>query len=532
MSPIGYAKDGWCQFEFILVVTAFFDQVAHQWLAHYLPVPPMLLRVLRMARILRVMRILKGIKGLRDLLWTLVFSGPSLFNGAPPQRSNPPPAVRPPQASPPAGPPACTGPPACATEQRGVVPRAALPLTSTRRPCAVGSLLGLIIFIYSILGVNLFSFVQYGDSLNEYRNFESVSNAALVLFQCVTADDWSGLMGDAMITPAGGCSYEVGDCGTLLALPYFLTFMLIASFVFLNLIVAVVIENYAMIEKEDPTIASQEAIDAFKDAWALHDPDGKGAVPMDQMVDLVLEIPQPLGLQGVAGRRQALHFCMQLPSLGLRQSDWKDPYTGEARKDGLLFKDVLDALLTFNAKQMGVHVDLGKEHESGDSGEKAEGVKTLLSLRSDAFIHNPEDEGKAYGGLTTRRRGVAQMYAREALAQSVARKHHRMTAVREAQERRRSASSQGGVMGDSATPPPEDKQSLLQQDAPRSDEPEPPKAEPLPVVAEEPTPPKPAAAAKASPAPASKPGANPPAGGKPPPKAGSGPPKGKPPGKK
>ena len=81
MSPIGYFKDRWCAFEFTLVAFALFDQLGHQVLIHYLPVPPMLLRVLRMARILRVMRILKGIKGLRNLLWTLVFSGPSLLNG-------------------------------------------------------------------------------------------------------------------------------------------------------------------------------------------------------------------------------------------------------------------------------------------------------------------------------------------------------------------------------------------------------------------------------------------------------------------
>ena len=401
---------------------------------------------------------------------------------------------------------------------------------------AVGSLLCLIIFIYSVLGVNLFSYVQYGDSLNEYRNFESVSSAALVLFQCITADDWSGLMGDAMITPAGGCSYEAGDCGTPLALPYFVSFMMIASFVFLNLIVAVVIENYSLLEKEDPTIASQEAIDDFKDAWAFHDPNGKGAIAMDQMIDLVMEIPQPLGLANVASRQRALHFCMQLPSLGLRQSDWKDPLTGKHRNDGLLFRDVLDALLTFNAKQMGVHVDVARD----DEGEKAEGVKTLLNLRSESFIHNPEDEGKPFGGLTTRRRGVAQMYAGEALAQAVKRKHNRMTAVREAQERRRAASN-AAAPASVGTAPPEDKQSLLQEGVPRSDEEprseEPPKAEPLPVVAEEPAAPPPAAA-KVSPAPASKPNAKPPPtggktpnAGKAPPKAG-GPPKGKPPGKK
>ena len=43
---------------------------------------PMLLRVLRTFRILRILRLLKGAKGLRDLLMTMVLSFPALVNVA------------------------------------------------------------------------------------------------------------------------------------------------------------------------------------------------------------------------------------------------------------------------------------------------------------------------------------------------------------------------------------------------------------------------------------------------------------------
>ena len=69
----------------------------------------MLLRVMRILRILRILRLLKGAKELRDLIVTMVLSFPSLLN--------------------------------------------------------VGSLLALVIFIYAVLGVNMFTFIAHGDPI-------------------------------------------------------------------------------------------------------------------------------------------------------------------------------------------------------------------------------------------------------------------------------------------------------------------------------------------------------------------------------
>ena len=49
---------------------------------------------------------------------------------------------------------------------------------------------------------------------------------------------------DAMVDEAHGCDPHARptDCGSPLALPYFLSFMVLGSFVFLNLVLAVVLE--------------------------------------------------------------------------------------------------------------------------------------------------------------------------------------------------------------------------------------------------------------------------------------------------
>jgi hypothetical protein len=70
-----YFTDPWCQFDFFLVATSLLNEFSN-----VLPLPPMLLRALRILRILRILRLLKGAKELRKLIVTMVLSFPSLLN--------------------------------------------------------------------------------------------------------------------------------------------------------------------------------------------------------------------------------------------------------------------------------------------------------------------------------------------------------------------------------------------------------------------------------------------------------------------
>ena len=180
-----YFIDGWCRFDFFLVCTSLADQFFADLLAEYLPVPPTILRVMRVARVLRVLRLLKGLKGVRDLVMTLVFAFPGLMN--------------------------------------------------------VGALLLLVMFMFAVFGMNVFTFLAHGDAINEDRNFETFGNAMLLLFQCLTGDGWSEMMDDALITEERGCDpYAVPtDCGSALSVPYFIIYTILGTFVMLNLVVAV-----------------------------------------------------------------------------------------------------------------------------------------------------------------------------------------------------------------------------------------------------------------------------------------------------
>ena len=90
----------------------------------------------------------------------------------------------------------------------------------------ISCLLVLIVFMYSVLGVQLFTYVRHQDYLSDERNFDSFGNAVLLLFQCLTNDGWSYLMDDCMIGPGSGrgCTLEAGDCGLWVSVPYFVSF--------------------------------------------------------------------------------------------------------------------------------------------------------------------------------------------------------------------------------------------------------------------------------------------------------------------
>ena len=58
----------------------------------------------------------------------------------------------------------------------------------------IGSLLLLIILIYAILGVYLFSTVRLSGDLNENANFQSVGTAFITLIRIATGEKWQNLM--------------------------------------------------------------------------------------------------------------------------------------------------------------------------------------------------------------------------------------------------------------------------------------------------------------------------------------------------
>ena len=62
----------------------------------------------------------------------------------------------------------------------------------------VGAILLLLIYIYAILGVNLFATVKLQSDLNRHANFQTFGNAFLTLMRVSTGEAWNSIMHDAV----------------------------------------------------------------------------------------------------------------------------------------------------------------------------------------------------------------------------------------------------------------------------------------------------------------------------------------------
>ena len=114
----------------------------------------------------------------------------------------------------------------------------------------IGALLFILFYIYACLGTFLFR-------ENDPIHFESLHLSLLSLFRVATLEDWT----DIMYTALYGCQdYGYSDleglCRSSQAFPffgwfYFVSFVLLATFIFLNLLIGVIINNMGDIKEKE-----------------------------------------------------------------------------------------------------------------------------------------------------------------------------------------------------------------------------------------------------------------------------------------
>jgi hypothetical protein len=71
------------------------------------------------------------------------------------------------------------------------------------------------------------------------------------------------------------------------AIPYFLTFVLLIAIIMLNLFSAVIIESFEKQQEQDKWKLSPAALEAFVDLWAEYD-DGSGTIDPKDLEAMLL----------------------------------------------------------------------------------------------------------------------------------------------------------------------------------------------------------------------------------------------------
>ncbi|XP_051994917.1 voltage-dependent T-type calcium channel subunit alpha-1H-like isoform X1 [Xyrauchen texanus] len=203
-----FFKDRWNQLDLAIVLLSIMGITLEEIKMNAaLPINPTIIRIMRVLRIARVLKLLKMATGMRSLLDTVMQALPQVGN--------------------------------------------------------LGLLFMLLFFIYAALGVELFGKLECNDNnlcegLSRHATFENFGMAFLTLFRVSTGDNWNGIMKDTLreCTP--------GDKHCLSYLPlvspiYFVTFVLMAQFVLVNVVVAVLMKHLEESNKEAKEDAEMDA---------------------------------------------------------------------------------------------------------------------------------------------------------------------------------------------------------------------------------------------------------------------------------
>ncbi|KAI1896125.1 hypothetical protein AGOR_G00091590 [Albula goreensis] len=203
-----FFKERWNQLDLAIVLLSIMGITLEEIeINASLPINPTIIRIMRVLRIARVLKLLKMATGMRALLDTVVQALPQVGN--------------------------------------------------------LGLLFMLLFFIYAALGVELFGKLECNDDnpcegLSRHATFENFGMAFLTLFRVSTGDNWNGIMKDTLRE----CRPEDKHCLSYLPLIspiYFVTFVLIAQFVLVNVVVAVLMKHLEESNKEAKEDAEMDA---------------------------------------------------------------------------------------------------------------------------------------------------------------------------------------------------------------------------------------------------------------------------------
>ena len=238
-----YVSEPWNVFDAIIVTFAIADWVIslEAAVAGNNPTVVRALRLVRIMRVLRTIRVVKSVRGLKMLLSMLLISLPGLVN-------------------------------------------------------VLGIFLILLV-MYSLLGMQLFGRVAFGEHITTEANFCEFPTAFFTMMRSATGEEWNGLMHDAMVAPDSGlCDAEAGNCGSPLAVPFFVSYVLLTTFIVLKMLVALILEGFFMALQRDSHSLDLEHAEVFVDRWSHFDPEASGWMPARFLVNLLRQLPPPLGL--------------------------------------------------------------------------------------------------------------------------------------------------------------------------------------------------------------------------------------------
>ena len=150
----------------------------------------------------------------------------------------------------------------------------------------------LTLFIYTVIGNELFVYLRPNSELNEHdQNYHSFGNAlfALVKFsmmespisQIINAAQQNApnFVCHSVTTYSEYLQYGKNGCGSgFKSYTFFLTFHLIYAIILLPTLMAVIVEAYSQIRREEEAVVNKFQLQEIKEEWKNYDPDATGFI--------------------------------------------------------------------------------------------------------------------------------------------------------------------------------------------------------------------------------------------------------------
>ncbi|PIC12425.1 hypothetical protein B9Z55_028444 [Caenorhabditis nigoni] len=180
----------------------------------------------------------------------------------------------------------------------------------------------LLVLFYANAGVVLFGMVKYGQAVGKHVNFRNGREALVVLFRSVTGEDWNDIMHDCMRAPPfcnwhPGLSYWQTDCGNYVgAIVYFCSFYLIITYIVLNLLVAIIMENFSLFYSSvEDQLLSYADIRNFQLIWNMVDVEQKRSIPVRRVKFLLRLLRGRLEVPDESDGLLFKHMCHEMERL-------------------------------------------------------------------------------------------------------------------------------------------------------------------------------------------------------------------------
>lgn len=174
----------------------------------------------------------------------------------------------------------------------------------------VGSLLLLLLYIYSILGMFLFADVKLNYPLDDNLNFNNIGYSFLTMIRVSTGENWHEIMHavsrskNSLYLCIEDSKYQdflandrrpVSCGGRISSILFFVSFIIIVSLVFLNLFVAIILEGFDDTNQKDKKLFNHETTEYFRDAWSRFDPNATCFIRTKDFPKLMLALGAPIG---------------------------------------------------------------------------------------------------------------------------------------------------------------------------------------------------------------------------------------------